>query len=324
MTATGSDVFLMQPDRSGLVQLTTDPKLDSAPVLSPDGARVAFERTDPDDWQCRYLDRQRGRHERDPHHADRPVRGLAQLVAGRDPAVVHAHFPARHRRNQRDRDPDRRTRCSASAAGVGHGRVPTGESPGRRDGTCADVVAGWIVDRVHLGQGRREAAIHDPCRRLQPEEADHGRRDEPARLVPGLVDDRATRRTGSTVASGSSTPRATTLGRSRAITARTARWPGRPTGRWSPGREAARNGSDLGGQRGRNELPPADRPTTGTAISAGARWPPLNRRVVMQPPNGPGRADRVRSTQSGNASGPRSASSATWAWWSSEGSHEYG
>ena len=38
----------MQPDRSGLVQLTTDPKLDSAPMLSPDGTRVAFERTDPD------------------------------------------------------------------------------------------------------------------------------------------------------------------------------------------------------------------------------------------------------------------------------------
>ena len=44
----GKDVFLMQPDRSGLVQLTTDPKLDSAPMLSPDGTRVAFERTDPD------------------------------------------------------------------------------------------------------------------------------------------------------------------------------------------------------------------------------------------------------------------------------------
>ena len=38
----------MQPDRSGLVQLTTDPRLDSAPMLSPDGTRVAFERTDPD------------------------------------------------------------------------------------------------------------------------------------------------------------------------------------------------------------------------------------------------------------------------------------
>ena len=44
----GRDVFLMHPDRSGLVQLTTDPKLDSAPMLSPDGARVAFERTDPE------------------------------------------------------------------------------------------------------------------------------------------------------------------------------------------------------------------------------------------------------------------------------------
>jgi TolB protein len=41
------DVFLVQPDRSGLVQLTTDPKLDSAPMLSPDGTRVAFERSDP-------------------------------------------------------------------------------------------------------------------------------------------------------------------------------------------------------------------------------------------------------------------------------------
>jgi TolB protein len=41
------DVFLMQPDRSGVVQLTTDPKLDSAPMLSPDGTRVAFERSDP-------------------------------------------------------------------------------------------------------------------------------------------------------------------------------------------------------------------------------------------------------------------------------------
>jgi TolB protein len=41
------DVFLMQPDRSGLVQLTMDPKLDSAPMVSPDGRRVAFERSDP-------------------------------------------------------------------------------------------------------------------------------------------------------------------------------------------------------------------------------------------------------------------------------------
>jgi Tol biopolymer transport system component len=41
------NVFLMRPDRSGLVQLTTDAKLDSGPMLSPDGSRVIFERTDP-------------------------------------------------------------------------------------------------------------------------------------------------------------------------------------------------------------------------------------------------------------------------------------
>jgi dipeptidyl aminopeptidase/acylaminoacyl peptidase len=40
------NVFLMQPDRSGLAQLTTGPTLDSAPALSPDGTRVAFERSD--------------------------------------------------------------------------------------------------------------------------------------------------------------------------------------------------------------------------------------------------------------------------------------
>jgi TolB protein len=41
------DVFLMRPDGSGLVQLTTNVTLDSAPVLSPDGTRVAFERSNP-------------------------------------------------------------------------------------------------------------------------------------------------------------------------------------------------------------------------------------------------------------------------------------
>jgi Tol biopolymer transport system component len=39
-------VYLMRPDRSGLVQLTTGAVLDSAPMLSPDGTRVAFERSD--------------------------------------------------------------------------------------------------------------------------------------------------------------------------------------------------------------------------------------------------------------------------------------
>jgi Tol biopolymer transport system component len=43
----GKDVFLMQPDRSGLAQLTTNVNLDSAPMLSPGGVRVAFERSDP-------------------------------------------------------------------------------------------------------------------------------------------------------------------------------------------------------------------------------------------------------------------------------------
>ena len=40
------DVYLMRPDRSGLVQLTKGAAIDSAPMLSPDGTRVAFERTD--------------------------------------------------------------------------------------------------------------------------------------------------------------------------------------------------------------------------------------------------------------------------------------
>src|SRR4029079_17349797 len=40
----GNDVFLMQPNRSGLVQLPTDLQRDGNPMLSPDGARVAFER----------------------------------------------------------------------------------------------------------------------------------------------------------------------------------------------------------------------------------------------------------------------------------------
>jgi dipeptidyl aminopeptidase/acylaminoacyl peptidase len=40
------DVYLMRPDRSGLVQLTKGAGIDSAPMLSPDGTRVAFERTD--------------------------------------------------------------------------------------------------------------------------------------------------------------------------------------------------------------------------------------------------------------------------------------
>ena len=40
------DVYLMRPDRSGLVQLTKGAGIDSAPMLSPDGTQVAFERTD--------------------------------------------------------------------------------------------------------------------------------------------------------------------------------------------------------------------------------------------------------------------------------------
>ena len=40
-------VFLVRPDRSGLVQLTTGTGLDSAPMISPDGTRVAFERSGP-------------------------------------------------------------------------------------------------------------------------------------------------------------------------------------------------------------------------------------------------------------------------------------
>jgi Tol biopolymer transport system component len=43
----GKDVFLMRPDRSGLVLLTTDSMLESGPILSPDGTKVVFERTDP-------------------------------------------------------------------------------------------------------------------------------------------------------------------------------------------------------------------------------------------------------------------------------------
>lgn len=41
------DAYLMRPDRSGLVRLTSDVKRDSAPILSPDGSRVVFERLDP-------------------------------------------------------------------------------------------------------------------------------------------------------------------------------------------------------------------------------------------------------------------------------------
>ena len=186
----GKDVFLMQPDRSGLVQLTTDPKLDSAPVLSPDGTRVAFERTDPDAGNADiWIVNADGTNEIPITQTDQVEDWPSWSPDGTRLLFTRTSLQDTVETSEiaiRTVAPD----CSASAAGVGHGRVPTGESPGRRDGTCADVVAGWIVDRVHLGQGRREAAIHDPCRRLQPEEADHGRRDEPARLVPGLVDDR--------------------------------------------------------------------------------------------------------------------------------------
>jgi TolB protein len=41
------NVYVMRPDRSGLVQVTTGTRVDSAPVLSPDGTRLAFERSGP-------------------------------------------------------------------------------------------------------------------------------------------------------------------------------------------------------------------------------------------------------------------------------------
>jgi Tol biopolymer transport system component len=44
---TRKHVALMQPDRTGRVQLTADAKPDSGPIVSPDGSRVIFERTDP-------------------------------------------------------------------------------------------------------------------------------------------------------------------------------------------------------------------------------------------------------------------------------------
>ena len=43
----GKDIFLMKPDRTGRVQITNDSRLDSSPVLSPDGTRIIFQRTDP-------------------------------------------------------------------------------------------------------------------------------------------------------------------------------------------------------------------------------------------------------------------------------------
>jgi Tol biopolymer transport system component len=41
------DSYLMRPDRTGVVQLTSDILDDNAPVLSPDGTRVAFQRDNP-------------------------------------------------------------------------------------------------------------------------------------------------------------------------------------------------------------------------------------------------------------------------------------
>jgi len=44
-----SDIWLMAPDRTGLVQLTTDPAVDRMPVWSPDGTRILFARASGED-----------------------------------------------------------------------------------------------------------------------------------------------------------------------------------------------------------------------------------------------------------------------------------
>jgi len=42
------EIYSMRPDRSELVQLTEDPADDREPAWSPDGARIAFTRVEPD------------------------------------------------------------------------------------------------------------------------------------------------------------------------------------------------------------------------------------------------------------------------------------
>ena len=141
-----SDLYLLQTD--GSLRRLTHGGIDSDPVWSSDGRRLAFQRIN-EGTAARALRRERGRQRRP--RAARQRLGQHRLVARRPPAAVRRRRPRlRHERGLDRRAPAASTRRRAEP------RTPAGRRTGSRSSfalggdTSGDV---WVMNSD--GRGRR-------------------------------------------------------------------------------------------------------------------------------------------------------------------------